>query len=202
MFTFPSALIDVLTSNLLILLISLLYGSYVAGQYSLAWRVLVFPSAVIGAAVAQIFFQKFAQCSSNKTEALNLLFKNWLLLTLVGILPFSLIFIWGIDLFEYFFGSEWSEAGKIASLLSPVLFFSFIHSPTSVSSIVLNLRKEVFFLSIIVLIYRIISFLIGWKYENLKIALIIYSILEIIQMFVFQAYIYYNLKNSKKENLK
>jgi O-antigen/teichoic acid export membrane protein len=186
----PTALLDVITLQIPIILIGLWYGSSEAGQFSLAWRVLVLPCSLIGVAIGQVFYQRFSVVWPDAQAAWSLLVKAWIALALIGIIPMILIMAAGEDIFSLIFGSNWVESGKMASILAPMLFASLLHSPTSTTSLVLGLQRKVFFLSLAILIYRPLSLYIGWKLGDIYIGLIIFSIFEIIQITIFQSMVY------------
>ena len=56
----PTALLDVITLQMPVLLIAAWFGSDDAGQFSMAWRLLMVPMALIGGAVGQVFMQRFS----------------------------------------------------------------------------------------------------------------------------------------------
>lgn len=193
-YALPTALLDVITQQVPIILIGTWYGSSEAGEFSLAWRVLILPVTLIGGAVGQIFFQRFAAAWPDVRAARSLLIKAWKILALVGLLPMIVLMCFGENLFSIIFGSSWANSGKMATILAPMLFISLIHSPTSTTSIVLGIQKHVFFLAILVLIYRPLSIYIGWKLGDIYLGLTIYCILEIVQILIFQYGIYRKIK--------
>lgn len=192
----PTALLDVITMQLPIILIGAWYGSSEAGQFSLAWRVLVLPGLLVGAAVGQVFFQRFSSTWPDSRAAWILLTDAWKVLALIGLMPMLLLVITGEELFLIVFGSDWSESGKMAALLAPMLFASLLHSPTSTTAVVLGLQRQVLIISLLVLIYRPLSLYIGWKLENIYIGLAIYCATEIIQIVFFQLMVCRKIKMS------
>lgn len=190
----PTALLDVITLQIPILLISTLYGASKAGQFSLAWRVLVLPASILGTSIGQVFFQRFSLAWPDNTAAWTLLTKTWRALAIVGFFPTVLIMIYGENLFSTLFGRNWAESGKMASILAPMLFATLLHSPTSTSSIVLGLQKPVFFISLAVMVYRPLSLWIGWKVDSIYFGLAIYSVLEIMQILYFQFLVHNKIK--------
>ena len=182
----PTAMLDVITLQIPLVLISLWYGASDAGQFSLAWRVLVLPASLIGLAVSQVFYQRFSVAWPDKSAARSLLTRTWKALALFGLLPLVVMIFAGRILFIYVFGPNWADAGMMASVLAPMLFVSLLHSPTSTTSIVLGLQKHVLLLSFIVLVYRPLSIYIGWVFNDIFLGLQIYCALEIIQMLFFQ----------------
>ena len=83
----PTALLDVGTMQLPIVLITAWFSTEAAGQFSMAWRLLALPTTLIGSAVGQVFFQRFTQAWPDIVEARKLLFKTWIGLSLTGFYP-------------------------------------------------------------------------------------------------------------------
>jgi O-antigen/teichoic acid export membrane protein len=189
-YVLPTAVIDVLTLQLPILMIAAMWGASSAGQFSLAWRVLILPASILGTAIGQVFFQRFSIAWPDSKLAWTLVVRTWKFLALVGILPLLIIIFFGQELFSLAFGSTWTESGKIASVLAPMMFASLLHSPTSTSYIVLGLQKPVFFLSLAVIVYRPASLWIGWKLGSLSLGLAILCIMEVLQILCFQYMVY------------
>lgn len=181
----PTALLDVVTLQLPIFFISAWLSTEAAGQFSLAWRLLALPITLIGSAVGQVFFQRFAQAWPDVIEARNLLFKTWISLSLVGILPMLVIMIYGDIIFIILFGDVWVKSGVIASVIAPMVFAMLISSPTSSIFLVLGLQKYSLFFGLSVLIYRSGSLYFGIIVNNLYLGLMIWVILEILQIILF-----------------
>ena len=125
------ALADSAFSNGLTFIISILFGSSVVGLYSISYRLLRIPLAFIGASIAQVMFPEFAELSHSnrlqRKDVVNPVVKIlWIALPFFALITFFSPWIIGIVL-----GKEWEEAGKIAQLLSPWLFFNFLFSPLS-----------------------------------------------------------------------
>ncbi|WP_148713949.1 lipopolysaccharide biosynthesis protein [Chitinolyticbacter meiyuanensis] len=195
----PTALLDVVTMQLPVVLIATWYGATEAGQFSLAWRVLVLPAALIGAAVGQVFFQRFAAAWPDAKAARSLLFSAWKTLALAGVLPMLLMVLFGEALFSLVFGDAWAEAGKMAAVLAPMIFASLIHSPTSTTAIVLGVQKQVLHLAILVLIYRPLSLYVGWRLDDIYLGLLLYSVLEIGQIVFFQWLVLQKIKSGMRK---
>jgi lipopolysaccharide exporter len=186
----PTALIDVITMQLPVLLIGTWYGASEAGQFSLAWRVLILPTLLVGAAFGQVFFQRFSSTWPDSRAAWALLTGTWKALALIGVLPMLLFIFAGEELFSFVFGPDWAHSGKMAAILAPMLFASLLHSPTSTTSVVLGLQRQVLFLCLAVVIYRPLSLYIGWKLGDIYIGLVIFCLAEIIQIIIFQYLVY------------
>jgi len=186
-FLLPTALLDVITMQLPVILITAWFGSGMAGQFSIAWKVLAMPSALVGVAVGQVFFQQFSKYwQENRTAAKKLLIKTWHILALAGFLPMLAFLFWGESIFVFVFGNEWAESGKIASVIVLMLYVKFVSSPTSSSYITLGLQSYSLIFGLSVLLYRPICFFIGYVYDSIYVGLIILVIIEIAQISIYQ----------------
>lgn len=185
-FLLPTALLDMVTMQLPVFLITAWFSSDSAGQFSMAWRILGLPMALIGGAVGQVFFQRFSQVWPDVPAAQELLFKTWKVLLFAGLPPTVVVMVFGESLFVFVLGDAWREAGVMAAVMAPMLLAMLISSPTSSTFIILGLQRYSFLFGIAVFIYRPICIYIGFKYNNIYTSLFLFSSIEIIQIYIFQ----------------
>ena len=151
--------------------------------------------AFIGTAVAQTFYQKFTELiRENRSQAKTFIFKIWGVLFGIALIPLMTLFFFGENIFIFIFGQQWALAGKIAAISAPMILISFASSPTSSSFIVLNIQKYSLFFGIAAFIYRPLAFLIGYWLNDFFLGLEIYVICEIIQIFIYNLIVYYQLR--------
>lgn len=160
----PTALLDVVTMQLPVLLITAWFSSEAAGQFSMAWKILALPMALIGGAVGQVFLQRFSHVWPDAQAARRLLYGTWKVLALVGVLPTVLLMTFGEQIFTWILGDAWSEAGNIAVVIAPMLLAILISSPTSGIFQVLGLQKYSLFFGVAFIVYR--SICIYWGVRN------------------------------------
>lgn len=182
----PTAVIDVVTMQMPVLLISIWFGEAYAGQFSMAWRMLMLPMAVVGAAVGQVFMQRLSQHQINSKQARRLLMQTWMLLLALGSVPLLIIFLFGEPVFSVFLGETWRDAGLMAATLSPLALAMFVSSPTSGSFVVLGIQKYSLWFGISVLIYRPLCIFLGYIYKDITLGLILWVLCELVQVFIYQ----------------
>jgi O-antigen/teichoic acid export membrane protein len=139
----------------------------------------------IGASVAQVFYQQFSESMRQGHGSKILLLRTWGHLAILGFIPTFVFFLFGKDIFSFVFGVQWSEAGEIASCLSPWLYALFISSPTSTAYLVLELQKISLFFGIASLIYRPLWFFIGSSINNIYFSLYAFVISEVCQIILY-----------------
>lgn len=202
-FTLPSAFIDAFSAQLPILMIAALFGENLSGGYFFAYRILAIPIALIGAAYSQTFYQKFVSYIQNSdfTNALVFLKKSWLLLSAIIIVPAIVVLFGGEFVFSFVFGQEWTESGKIASLLIVYIMFAFVSSPTSSTYIALNMQKFNLYFSVTVLTYRFLSLYIGYLMSNFYLGLLILVICEVCEIIIYNLVVVKKLRKKSLNNV-
>ncbi len=183
----PTALLDVVTMQLPVLLITAWFSSEAAGQFSMAWRILALPMTFVGGAVGQVFFQRFAQSWPNARAARKLLVKTWIVLGLIGLVPTALLMAMGEPIFAWMLGDEWRESGTMAAVIAPMLLAMLVSSPTSTTFLVLGLQKYSLFFGLAFLVYRSACIYFGAISDQLVLGIGAWVVCEII------AIISYNL---------
>lgn len=193
-----TALLDTITLQLPVVLIASWFSQDMAGQFSMAWRVLMLPMGLIGAAVGQVFLQHFAEVQTQPQAARNLLTRTWRTLLFVGFAPMFLIFIFGEDVFKWVFGDSWEEAGRIASIMAPMLLAMFISSPTSGTYIVLGLQRHGLFFGVVTFLYRILFLSIGYLIGDFTIAIKAWVVTDVFIIALYQKIALRKISQSKQ----
>lgn len=129
-----------------VLMLTKFYSSTVTGMFSLTFRVLNMPTAIISSAIAQVLFQKVVEISHTAPEKLNsYIIKMFFILFILYLPAVPILFIWGDTLFAFVFGEEWGQAGIYAGYLVIAVAIRFAVSPLSaVLGLEQNIKKGVF----------------------------------------------------------
>ncbi|MET4694688.1 oligosaccharide flippase family protein [Endozoicomonas lisbonensis] len=184
-----SALLNTLSVQLPVLLLSLYFNSILVGQYALAHRVLNLPISVMGAAVAQVFFQKAARLKNDKLLFSNLIINTYLKLLITGAACMSIITFYGESIFSMAFGGDWQKSGEFARYLSVWLLFVFSASPISNLYTILEKQKYGLAVNVIFFIARALSIVIpsvsGWPIDHVVLSFALTGML----LWVAQSYI-------------
>ena len=182
----PTALLDTITIQLPVVLIASWFGQEMAGQFSMAWRVLMLPMGLIGSAVGQVFLQRFAQLQEQPQTARHLLIKTWQTLFFLGLAPTVVIIFFGEPLFQWALGESWGDAGRIASIMAPMLLAMFISSPTSGTYVILGLQRYSLLFGVATFLYRISCLFLGHSIGEFLIALKIWVVIDIFVIVLYQ----------------
>lgn len=106
------------------ILLSSSYGVGVVGQYSLANRLLVLPSILIGAAIGDVFRVEFTKSAIE--EGKKLFKRAFSKMALFGIMLFLPLFFLSPILFKIVFGSSFVDAGYYSRYMILGVFFNYL----------------------------------------------------------------------------
>lgn len=204
-YLYPGNLLDILTSQLPFLLITLWFTQEMTGHYRMAYSCLNLPAALFGLAIAQIFYKRFTKVWPDAAKAKLLLKKTWLLLFAIGLPAFLIIALAGETIFSFVLGSSWKIAGSMASILSIMCLFSLLHSPTSTTVLAIGNENLYMFYNVATLFGRTLSLYIGYLQNDLLFGLKLLIAFEIVMIIMYQ-YIVVKKINARitinKKNLK
>jgi O-antigen/teichoic acid export membrane protein len=168
------------------------YGMLALGLFSMMNRYLRAPIQLVTGAVSQIYYKEASECANNQTSSIPVV-KKTIKICLIFALPFILIItIWGPELFSWYLGEQWREAGEYARIMAPALLVNFIFSPISTTPLIFNKQKLAFILSILGYVLSLAALMIiSYLGYSFHIALWGYSIcLTLHSIFVGGWYIY------------
>ena len=162
----PQVFLNASSQSIPVLMLTSFFGASAAGFYSLAKLALAAPAALLGEAVSSVFYPKFNETYRDSAGALELFIKATLFLALIGIIPFSIVFIFGPDFFSFVFGDAWEVAGGYAQWLSIWLYFGFINRPSVAAIPVLAMQRFFLIYEVVSVTLRVITISVGYYIYN------------------------------------
>lgn len=145
----PHILMDLGRDLLVATIILQLFSKGDFGQYDLSYRMLQLPLAVIGVSVSQVFFQHCSELVNQGKSVDGILIRSLKKLTILGIIPFLGVFLFGEEIFSVVFGENWKSAGEFAEVLAPWVFLKFVSSPITSIPLIIDKQREFFLWSIL-----------------------------------------------------
>jgi len=170
-----SALLNATSWQLPALMLSSFFSLSVVGFYSLGVTVVKGPLGIIGTSLSQVFYQKACNEKNIKGNNAELVENLMDKLMLVGILPTVVLTIVGEELFVIAFGERWAEAGLYTQILAPWVLIWFISVPLGAILSVYERQGTALSLNFFIFITRFISLYIGGIYQNIYLALGLFS---------------------------
>ncbi len=156
----PHGLLDLGIDSILAWSIVYFYSKGTFGQYNLAFMMMKAPLAIIGQSIGQVFFNRASEMLNQGRSVHDLMKRTVGILFLLSIVPFTIMYFWGSEIFVFVFGKDWIIAGKFAEILVPYLMCNFLLSPVSSLPLVLGRQREAFLVGICVALIQVTSFII------------------------------------------
>ncbi len=170
-----ASLFNTAGSQLPPILFAVLFSPAIAGLYALTNRVLASPALLIGNAIGNVFH---ANAAENYREGkLQKLFENVLDKLAMLAMPMMVCLVLAApQLFSLIFGEKWADAGIYAQFMSVWLSMVFIASPLSILFTVLEEQKIGLFFQSLMLFVRLIVIYIGYLYNDIILAVMLFSL--------------------------
>ncbi len=196
----PHVLMDLGRDFLVAILLLKIFSKEDFGLYDLSYRMLKVPLIFIGVAIGQVFFQNCAERVNRNEEIYPVILKSVKTLLILSIIPFTIVFLFGEEIFSFVFGKRWSDAGRFAEIMSPWFMANFILSPISSIPVVLRRQSEFFKMAMIGVFVMIISLIIPPLFLNYDIynTLWVVSIGQAIYLLCAMVFIFYYTKKGVK----
>lgn len=154
----PHTMMELGRDLLVAILILQLFTKADFGLFDHSYRMLRMPLMLAGLAISQVFFQRCAEGFNKGEDILPLVIKAVKVLTLVSIIPFGFVFLYGDELFAFVFSEKWRGAGEYSQIMAPWFLLNFITSPISFLPLILSKQKQFFYIAIAGAIIMILGF--------------------------------------------
>lgn len=160
----PSGLINMLALQLPTFFIFGFFGAIIAGLYDIITRVLNAPITMVGKSVSQVFYQKISNDVNEGRPITGYIKKSSIRLFLFMLLPMTVIFFFGEDLFRFVFGEDYRVAGRLASYFSIFFLVRFVYYAQSTLFAAVRKLGVEFRQNLIFLVVQLLSLIIGYHY--------------------------------------
>jgi O-antigen/teichoic acid export membrane protein len=117
------------------------YGPDALGQFALVLSTTYLPSALIGAAMGAVYFQRAAKLHAAGASIFSLWQETARKLVLMALAVFATLYLLSTWLYPFLFGSSWKLAGEIAQTLAPASALAFASTPLDKTSSIVGVWK-------------------------------------------------------------
>ena len=138
----PARFVRAFSNSLPVLVLGLLFSPLAAGLYAMANRLVGAPSEIVAGAVRRVYLRHAAERYGNDLPLGRFLFKVTAAMFLLGLVPFSVLWLWGEEIVRIILGDNWSDAGLYAELLAPWFFVVWLSSPTAMLYVVMRQQRQ------------------------------------------------------------
>ena len=190
-FSLGATLANILSKQMLNILITLFYNLNTLGFYTLVQKILGLPSALIGGSMGQVFFQMATEEKNQIGNIKRSYLKTIRNAILIAITVFGILYFSVEEIFYCVFGSSWKIAGVYAKIVIPFFAIRFIYATVSTTYSIFNKLK----LELIWQLSMLIGILIIFYYSReLPFIEFLHNLnLFLVITYLFSLYLTYNL---------
>ncbi|MFW2601003.1 oligosaccharide flippase family protein [Aliarcobacter butzleri] len=176
LFGLPSSISNTMASQIPIILIGKIFNESISGFYYLVDKILSAPISLLAVSIGSVFRQH-GQEEKNTIGNYNKIYILTLKkLIMMGLPIFTIIGVFGKEIFSFAFGVEWIEVGLYAQILAPMFFLKFIISPLLFSFHISN-KLEIDLVGQIIYVLSIFcAIFIGYLLSDALVTIILISI--------------------------
>jgi len=188
MYSMPTKLANVIALQLPTLIIYHFFGSEYAGIYAMIQIILGLPIYMIGSACSQVIYPAIASLNSERErkEHVELFIYALLVLSIAG---FGFFLVLGNHIYGLVLGSKWLNLPYYLKILVPAFIFQFVASPFSQLPAIFGKQKTSFNISLVEMVVRLAVVLVGVYFNSFDLAIILYSVVGVINYIFYTAWI-------------
>lgn len=160
-FMIVTTLLSVLSYQIIPIILQRLFSTEFVGYYSMANRLSLLPSVVIGSAIGRVFRAEVAFKANENEDIRPLFFATLKKMLVLGVSIYGLLAIIAPFLFSVFLGDSWKPAGDITRRLVIFIFAQFIVQTFYDILLVKSKLKIYMFLQLLLVITVILSIYVG-----------------------------------------
>ena len=148
------------------------------------------PVALIGNSIGQVFFQKAVEQKNQPESLAATTLSLFRFLFRIGVIPFSVMLVFGDTIFAWLFGVQWLQSGLFAQMLSPWLLFVLAGSPISKLFTVLDRQNQSLWFNLVLLALRVAGLVAGALFFSSQVAAVfLFSLLSFLYWVFLTFYI-------------
>ncbi|MFI3939869.1 lipopolysaccharide biosynthesis protein [Vagococcus fluvialis] len=188
-FSTPASLLNTGAYSILNVFIANLFGLTVFGLYSMSFRILGLPLAIISTNVSRVYFEQISN-KYNIDKNYRRQFINYSLVLLIIAIPMVFILVmYSPMIFEFVFGEGWGVSGMYVQILAPMYGLRLVVGTLTIGLTIsgkqfYELILQSLFLGISIITFFITKFYLLNEFQFLKIISISYSIIYILLFIV------------------
>jgi O-antigen/teichoic acid export membrane protein len=161
-----------------------LFGSVASGHYAMSDKILGSPIWFVTSSVGDVFKQEAAEQFRETGSAYKLFVKTAKTMFLLGIIPFTLIFLLVPYIIPFLLGAGWEPVGQFIRIFSVMYFAKFVVTPVSFIVYIVNKQSYNILFQSLRFISIIIAFALGYYLESLYVTFVCWAVLTTISYLI------------------
>jgi O-antigen/teichoic acid export membrane protein len=161
----PGQLIGAVAVEMPLLIISSSHSLAITGFFSLAYKLVVMPTALIASAIGDVYRQRIAREYQQKGEFKFVYLKTIGVTALFAFPSCILMYLFSPIVFSVVFGEDWLRAGEYAQILVVGVFFQMTFTPLDKGAVLVGATSYIFFWQLLRLFMFTIIYLASFYFK-------------------------------------
>lgn len=141
LYSMPANIVMMLSEQVNAQIFRIAFTADILGMYSMANKILTIPALLLATPINRVFFREASERYHDGRPIGDLAFSMIRAGTIAAWLPLALIVLFGREIFAFFLGAQWGEAGIYASILGLYSLMSFIDAALNGAFIIIRMNK-------------------------------------------------------------
>jgi O-antigen/teichoic acid export membrane protein len=199
----PGIWVSIMATQLPVFFVSSAFGISAVGLLSLSISMLDLPKRLFAYTVTSVFYRKAVEVNKTSFASLQELVVKMLYIFLcLSVVPYSIVTVFGPELFSFAFGAQWIKSGVIAQYLSIYCVFELLCISLDSLYYVLREEKRLFLSLIITFMVRLVALFVGIRAgDSLESCMFFLAAANFIIFGIQLSYLLYLLKLNWKKHL-
>ncbi len=199
-YNMPRSLLNSLSGNLPVFILTAFFSDYVTGQFSLAFALLFRPIFIYNSSVSQAFSQRVVELKNTNKPVWPIVKKFLVRTFLFSTFPAILLLISAPFLFSFVLGVEWRQAGQLCSVMVPWSFVVLMGGSIAFVPSIFFKQLQELIIDVVYLCLRISALFIGVLLNNVLLGIGLFSCCGVL-IIVYQLIWYRSLLKKSDEAL-
>ena len=191
LYDLPGTWVNIFSTQLPIYMLTLGFGTNPVGQFGFAASLLELPIRLLGNAVSPVFLQKASQTFHESPRDLGrITVELYKKLFYIGVVPFSILTVFGDLIFKWVFGAQWVQAGVFTGYLGFFYLFRLISSPLSSIFVIAAKQSKLFIFQTVLFAGRVLCLYVGFFiFNDILLGVLLFSIFNFLAYFILSIWI-------------
>lgn len=192
LFSLPSQFVNSFSYSILTLFVGNLFGLQILAFYSVSYRILGIPIALLSVNISRVFFERAASCYNNGQNFTDIYLKSALLLFVLALPLMVFLFLFSPTLFGLIYGKGWEMSGEMVVPLIPMFYIKLVVGALSPTMIIVNKQRLDMFLQLLFVVCVFLVYFISKGSQDilffLKCISVGFSLIYLLYFFVMLGY--------------
>lgn len=176
LYTMPKDFINSLSYNLPLIWLAFLFDKAEVGLFALALTMIFRPVNVLNSAFERLIYVRIAEKVRQRRSIMPDILRFVAYVNIFALPLFVSVFVWGSELFSFFFGSRWAECEYYVRCLLPWMYIALTSTSLMCIANVFSRQSTEFVFYIVLFLMRVAAMIVAVAYGNFRLGILLFCV--------------------------